>query len=865
MSKIKGYIPKKIPEKDPTLKESVGGVIEMVREFEQVKNDTIEIINEKIQEAEQVLGDVKQIVSKKETEISNFLEEAKATLNSTVSEALEYVKEIKEGEPGKDADEKVIVQNILDGMPKFDEVSFKKSVLESIPPATDENALLKKFLSKIPKSKTDLKVIHENITIDPMSVIEKILELPEDKFKLKTSQIEGLDQTLSTLKNQLGRGGYLHGGGFSNIYNAGILVSNGLTGLNFTGAGVASVVKNAVTGIITVTLSGGGSSSPLTTKGDIYGFSTVNARIPVGADGMVLTADSAQPLGVKWSAVTGTGTVTSVVSSDGSITVTNATTTPDLAVVKAPKWSTARLLAGNSIDGSDDVAFTNKFIVQGTTDTGLSGAQFLGALSTGIVKNTTTTGILSIAIAADFPTLNQNTTGSAATLTTARNIAITGDLAWNVNFNGGGNVTAAGTLTTVNGNVGTFGSATQSVQFTVNAKGLITAAANVTVTPAVGSITGLGTGVATFLATPSSANLAAAVTDETGTGLLVFATNPTLSGATFADATNIVLNATTGTKIGTATTQKLGFYNATPIVQPTGSVITALQNLGLVASATIPASTITSGAALTKADDTNVTLTLGGTPSTALLVTTSLTLGWTGTLAPSRGGFGLDVSTIAKGGMVTGSGAGTFVITTVGIDGTVWTADAASPGGGKWSAVAGTGTVTNIATAGLISGGPITTTGIITTSMNTNKLVGRGTAGTGVMEEITLGTGLSFSGTTLNATGGGGMTWTEVTGTSQTASVNNGYILNNAGLVTLTLPSTAAVGDMVAVVGKGAGGWRVAQNSGQLIHIGVLTSTTGVTGHIDSNQQYDSIQLICIVANTTWALNGGPQGTISVT
>jgi hypothetical protein len=68
---------------------------------------------------------------------------------------------------------------------------------------------------------------------------------------------------------------------------------------------------------------------------------------------------------------------------------------------------------------------------------------------------------------------------------------------------------------------------------------------------------------------------------------------------------------------------------------------------------------------------------------------------------------------------------------------------------------AGTGSVISVATAGLISGGPITVSGTITTSMNTNKLVGRGTAGTGIMEEITLGTNLSLSGTTLNATGGG--------------------------------------------------------------------------------------------------------------
>jgi len=62
------------------------------------------------------------------------------------------------------------------------------------------------------------------------------------------------------------------------------------------------------------------------------------------------------------------------------------------------------------------------------------------------------------------------------------------------------------------------------------------------------------------------------------------------------------------------------------------------------------------------------------------------------------------------------------------------------------------GTVTSIATAGLISGGTITNSGTITTSINTNKLVGRSTLGVGVMEEITLGTGLSFTGTTLNVT-----------------------------------------------------------------------------------------------------------------
>lgn len=104
------------------------------------------------------------------------------------------------------------------------------------------------------------------------------------------------------------------------------------------------------------------------------------------------------------------------------------------SVLSATKWATARLLAGNSVDGTANVLFANKFVVQGTSDTGLSGAQFLGSLGTGIVKNTTTTGVLSIAVAADFPTLNQNTTGSAATLTTPRNID-------GVAFNGSADIT----------------------------------------------------------------------------------------------------------------------------------------------------------------------------------------------------------------------------------------------------------------------------------------------------------------------------------------------------------------------------------------------------------------------------------------
>lgn len=91
------------------------------------------------------------------------------------------------------------------------------------------------------------------------------------------------------------------------------------------------------------------------------------------------------------------------------------------------------------------------------------------------------------------------TTDLSGTLQAAQEPAHTGDVT-----NSAGSL--ALTLATVNSNVGTFGSATQVPQITVNAKGLATAVANVTVTPAVGSITGLGTGVATALGNATNAS-----------------------------------------------------------------------------------------------------------------------------------------------------------------------------------------------------------------------------------------------------------------------------------------------------------------------------------------------------------------------
>jgi len=73
-------------------------------------------------------------------------------------------------------------------------------------------------------------------------------------------------------------------------------------------------------------------------------------------------------------------------------------------------------------------------------------------------------------------------------------------------------------------------------------------------------------------------------------------------------------------------------------------------------------------AALTSTSDANVTITLGGSPSNALLHASSITLGWTGELSPSRGGTGVNngISTITVGGDFQMSGGFTFNGTLVG-------------------------------------------------------------------------------------------------------------------------------------------------------------------------------------------------------
>lgn len=291
---------------------------------------------------------------------------------------------------------------------------------------------------------------------------------------------------------------------------------------------------------------------------------------------------------------------------------------------------------------------------------------------------------------------NGSSGGGLPSPPTAGNLIVGQGASWaSKTMSGDATMAASGALTLANTAVtpGTYGDATHVGQFTVDAKGRLTFAQNVAITTSSGTVTSIsqGTGIT---ATPnpitSTGTIALANTAVTpGTygdsthvgqftvdqqGRLTFAQNVAL-----ASSSGPLLDSThnTDTVTHTPVLGDMIYANATPAWQAlAGSTSAAKKFLtqtgtGAVSAAPswgdVTAADVTSGQALSRVNDTNVTLTLGGSPTTALLAATSLTLGWTGTLAVSRGGTG--AGTFTAHGVLIGEGTSAISATAAGTSG----------------------------------------------------------------------------------------------------------------------------------------------------------------------------------------------------
>lgn len=196
----------------------------------------------------------------------------------------------------------------------------------------------------------------------------------------------------------------------------------------------------------------------------------------------------------------------------------------------------------------------------------------------------------------------------------------------------------------------------------------------------------------------------------------------------------------------------LGLTGQTLHANPIGSPNWALVNLTTDVTGVNPGANGGTGTAFLQFAGPTTLRTYTGPDANATLLTTNAAV------TPAQGGFGADFSSVAKGGMISGTGAGTFGITVVGTNGKVWTANSGATGGADWETAAAGGTVTSIVFTSPLTPGTITTSGTVgcatcvtsAAALALNQLV----IGGGSQAASTLGT-LGTTTTVLHGNAGG--------------------------------------------------------------------------------------------------------------
>lgn len=117
---------------------------------------------------------------------------------------------------------------------------------------------------------------------------------------------------------------------------------------------------------------------------------------------------------------------------------------------------------------------------------------------------------------------------------------------------------------------------------------------------------------------------------------------------------------------------------------------------------------------------------------------------------------------------------------------------------------------------------------------------------------ITAGTGVTITpsaNTITISASASGTTWYDVISGSATLAASSGYVINNAGATTLTLPTSASLGDTIQIVGR-QGIWAIIYGVGQYIKFGTQ-DTTITSGQLSATDASDCVTLVCIIPSVT--------------